>query len=323
MTYRRPLESRPRWMSSCAGSSSSSSSSATAGSTTPESELTTEVHRPEEAVAPGSLEPAAAEVEASLAAAHATRRREGGEAAEGRRARGRRGRRPRQRGRRGRSRWWRRGGRGTCGCTRDARGARTRTRTRQRRGSGDGAGDDAARGAAPRGRRERADGGVGPRDGAGARRAEDARPLGGSSPPRAPRRRGGARGRAPRRRAASRSRRGPPSCRSTYPSGHVPPRGGMDERGRRRGERRRGVNARPSRFDLFRRGKRAPPVILLGECPGKSGVRGGASAIIAIARSLEPGRRDRSCCHLGGSGSGECRGYFWARANLANLSTQE
>ena len=150
----------------------------------------------------------------------------------------------------------------------------------------------------------------------------DARPLG-SSPPRAPRRRGGARGLAPRRRAASRSRRGPPSCRSTYPSGHVPPRGGMDERGRRRGERRRGVNARPSRFDLFRRGKRAPPVILLGECPGKSGVRGGASAIIAIARSLEPGRRDRSCCHLGGSGSGECRGYFWARANLANLSTQE
>ena len=319
------MESRPRWMSSCAGSSSSSSASATAGSTTPESELTTEVHRPEEAVAPGSLEPAAAEVEASLAAAHATRRREGGEAAEGRRARGRRGRRPRQHGRRGRSRWWRRGGRGTCGCTRDARGARTRTRTRtrtrqrRRRGGRRGARREAPRGA-PRAGEWR--GGTPRRRGVlGAPR--DARPLGGSSPPRAPRRRGGARGRAPRRRAASRSRRGPPSCRSTYPSGHVPPRGGMDERGRRRGERRRGVNARPSRFDLFRRGKRAPPVILLGECPGKSGVRGGASAIIAIARSLEPGRRDRSCCHLGGSGSGECRGYFWARANLANLSTQE
>ena len=206
------------------------------------------------------------------------------------------------------------------------RGVRGRGRGRgSGSGSGDGAGDDAARGARRReGRRERANGGVGPRDGAecSARRGTRATARG-SSPPRAPRRRGGARGRAPRRRAASRSRRGPPSCRSTYPSGHVPPRGGMDERGRRRGERRRGVNARPSRFDLFRRGKRAPPVILLGECPGKSGVRGGASAIIAIARSLEPGRRDRSCCHLGGSGSGECRGYFWARANLANLSTQE
>ena len=319
------MESRPRWMSSCAGSSSSSSSSATAGSTTPESELTTEVHRPEEAVAPGSLEPAAAEVEASLAAAHATRRREGGEAAEGRRARGRRGaasspaRTPRPKPvvatRRTRDvRLYA----GCAGCADADADAAAAAAAATARGTTRRAARGAARGAAS-GRMA----GWDPATARSARRAEGRATARGSSPPRAPRRRGGARGRAPRRRAASRSRRGPPSCRSTYPSGHVPPRGGMDERGRRRGERRRGVNARPSRFDLFRRGKRAPPVILLGECPGKSGVRGGASAIIAIARSLEPGRRDRSCCHLGGSGSGECRGYFWARANLANLSTQE
>ena len=58
------MESRPRWMSACAGSSSSRSASARRARRRRE-ELTTEVHRPEEAVAPGSLEPAAAEAEAS------------------------------------------------------------------------------------------------------------------------------------------------------------------------------------------------------------------------------------------------------------------
>ena len=155
------------------------------------------------------MEPAAAEVEASLAAAHATRRREEGRRAEGRRARGRRGgvlasadaaAEPVVATRRTRDvRLYA----GCAGCAdadadadADAAAATARGTTRR-----------AARGAA-RGAASGRMAGWDPATARSARRAEGRATARGSSPPRAPRRRGGARGRAPRRRAASRSRRG-------------------------------------------------------------------------------------------------------------------